>query len=113
VIPAGEPGDVASVADHRAGDDRAHAEDLGEGSVARPDRCGQLLLGLAELGIEVAQVLEELAGELAAGLGDGAGRCDRSQDAGGLACGDFLAEAAGDQLAQHGVEPAGDLIAGP
>ncbi len=112
-VAAGEPRDVASVADHGAGDDRAHAEDLGDGGAAGPDRCGQLLPGLAPLGIEVAQVIEELAGELTAGLGNGAGRRDRSQDAGGLACGDFLAEAARQQLAQHGVEPAGDLVAGP
>jgi hypothetical protein len=37
---------------------------LGETSAARPDHCGQLLLGLAQLGIEVAQVIEELASEL-------------------------------------------------
>ena len=56
---------------------------------------------------------EELGGELAAGRGDGPGRRDRFQDAGGLSCGDLLGDAAGDQLAQHGVQPAGDLGAGP
>ena len=33
----------------------------------RPDRHGELLLGLAELGVDTAQVLGELGGELAAG----------------------------------------------
>ena len=36
VIAAGEPGHVADVADDGAGDDRADAEDLGEGGAARP-----------------------------------------------------------------------------
>ena len=113
VIPAGEPGDVPGIADDGVGDDGADAEDLSQRGVARLDRCGQLLPGLAQLGIEVAQVLQELAGELVAGLGDGASRRDLLQDAGGLACADLLAEAAGDQLAEHRVEPAGDLVAGP
>jgi hypothetical protein len=37
----------------------------------------------------------------------------RVQDAGGLRRGDLLADAAGHQLAQHRVQPAGDLVAGP
>ena len=33
--------------------------------------------------------------------------------AGRLACGDALAEAAGDRIAEHRVQPAHDLVAGP
>jgi hypothetical protein len=33
--------------------------------------------------------------------------------AGRVRCGDLLADTAGDQLAQHRVEPAGDLVARP
>jgi len=48
-----------------------------------------------------------------AGPPGGAGRCHLLQDPGGLGCGDLLGEAAGDQLAEHGVESAGDLVTGP
>ena len=113
VIPAGEAGDADDVADHGAGDDGADAEDLRHGGAAGLDRCGQLRTGLAQLDIEIAQVGQELAGEFVAGLGDGAGRGDLPEDAGGLAGADFLAEAARHQRAEHGVEPAGDLVAGP
>ena len=52
-------------------------------------------------------------GEVVAGLGHGAGRADALQEAGGLACGDFLAEAPRDKVAQHSVEPAGHLVPCP
>jgi len=113
VIPAGEPGHVGDVADHGAGIDRAEAEDLGEAGARGSDGRGQLLLGLAELGIQTSQVLQELAGQLAARCRDRPGRRDLFQDAGGVSCGDLLADAAGEQVAQYRVEPAGDLIAGP
>jgi hypothetical protein len=71
VVPAGEPGHVADVAYHGAGDDRADAEDLGDRGARCPDGDGQLLLGVAQLGVEVAQVTQELGGELAAGGLDG------------------------------------------
>ena len=70
------------------------------------------LPGVAQLGINAAQVLQELGGELAAGHRDGAGRLDLLQEHGGLSCGDLLGDAARDQLAEHGVQPAGDLGAG-
>ena len=35
------------------------------------------------------------------------------EDPGGLACGDLVRDPAGNQLAQHRVEPADDLVAGP
>src|SRR5215472_12581889 len=41
------------------------------------------------------------------------GRCERFQDAPSLACGDLPGHAAGNQLAQHLVQPAGHLGAGP
>ena len=62
----------------------------GEGRPGRPDHEGQLLLRLAQLGIQAAQVGGELGGELAAGPGDRAGRRDLLQDAGGVSCGDLL-----------------------
>ena len=80
MVPAGEAGHVADVADHRGRDDRADAEDLGEGGAGGPDRRGELLLGLAHLGIDAAQVLKELGGELAAGCLHRPRRRDRLQE---------------------------------
>ena len=59
VTAARKPGNVAGVADDGPGDDGADAEDLGEGGVRGTDRGGELLLGLAELAVEVAQVSEK------------------------------------------------------
>ena len=64
---AGEAGHVGDVADDGAGDDRADAEDLGEGGAGGPDRGGEFLAGAAQLGIQAAHVLEELGGQLGAG----------------------------------------------
>ncbi len=58
MIPAGKPGHVSDVADHGTGVDRAETEDLGEAGARGPDGRGQLLLGLAELGIQAPQVLQ-------------------------------------------------------
>jgi hypothetical protein len=61
-VRAGEPGDVADIAGHRGGHGRADAEDLGHGGARGPDRRGQLLLGVAALGVEAAQAGQELPG---------------------------------------------------
>ena len=83
-VPAGEPGHVADVADHGGGDDRADPEDLGEGRAAGPDRHRQLLPGLAQLGVDAAQVGGELRGQLQAGLPHRAARLGLVQDRSGL-----------------------------
>jgi hypothetical protein len=88
-VPAAEAGHIADVADDRSGDDRPDSEQPGQ---AGPGRGG--------------------GGELTAGGRDRLRRCDRSEDLCGLACGDRLGDAAGNQLAQHGVQPADDLGAG-
>jgi len=74
MIPAGEPGHVGGVADDGGGDDRADPEDVGDRGARRADRDGQLVLRLADLGVQAAHVGQELGGELAAGLPGGAGR---------------------------------------
>src|SRR5215472_13327790 len=63
------------------------------------DRCGEFLVDLAQLGIQVADVSQELGGELAAGLGNRARRRDLAEDAAGLGCGDLPADTAGNQAA--------------
>ena len=111
MVAAGEAGHVGDVADDGAGDDRADAGHLGEGGAGGPDRGGELLAGVAQLGIQAAHIFEELGGELGAGDGDGTGRRGLLQDPGGLSCGDLFRVTAGDQVAEHGMEPAGDLVA--
>ena len=63
--------------------------------------------------VEVAHVVEELGGELAAGQGDDTGRCDLRQEMSRLTCADLLGDHAGHQLAEHRAQPAGDLVPGP
>jgi hypothetical protein len=61
----------------------------------------------------MADVGQQLGGELAARLGDRTRWPDLTDDLGCVACGDLIGHPAGYQLAQHGVQPAGDLVAGP
>ena len=75
MAPGGEPGHGDDIADDRGGDHRADPEDLSDRGARRADRDGQFLLRFADLGIQAAHVLQELGGELAAGLPGGAGRC--------------------------------------
>ena len=49
-----------------------------------PDGCGQLLVGVAQLGVEATEVGQELAAQLAAGLDDRIRWPDLLEDAGGL-----------------------------
>jgi hypothetical protein len=67
VIAAREAGHVADVADDGPGNHGADAEDLREAGAGGPDRGGQLLPGPAQLGIQVAQIGQELGGELGPG----------------------------------------------
>ncbi|MGP7999881.1 MAG: hypothetical protein ACLPKI_21590 [Streptosporangiaceae bacterium] len=66
-MAAGEPGSVAGVADDGPGVDGADAGDFGEGGARGSDRGGQLLPGVPQLGVTVAQAGEELCGEFGPG----------------------------------------------
>ena len=98
MIAAGEPGHVGDVADHGAGVDRAETEDFGEAGARGPDGRGQLLLGVAELGIQASQVLQKLGGQVAPRRRDRPGRCDLLQDVGSVSCSDLFADP---QIAQR------------
>ena len=52
MVAAGEPGHVGGVAGHGGGDDRAGAEDLGDGGARGADGDGEFLLRLAHLGVQ-------------------------------------------------------------
>jgi len=73
----------------------------------------QLLADTKPLGIDAAQVGEELGGELAAGRVNRSRGADRLEEPGSRASGDLLGHATGDQLAQHRVQPAHHLGPGP
>src|SRR5882757_4765609 len=90
VVPAGKAGHVADVADDSGGDDRAHPEKPGQARPSRLDRGGELGPGLADPGVDAAQVLGERRGELAAGRLNGPCWRDRLQDPGSMTCGDLL-----------------------
>jgi hypothetical protein len=109
VIPAGKPGHVADIADHRGGDDRADPEQPGQARPGRSHGDRELLAGLPDPGIDPAQVLQEPRGELPAGRLHRPFWPDRPQDPGGASCGDRLGDTAGDQLAQHRMQPADHL----
>ena len=98
MVPAGEPGHVADIADDGGSDHRADAEDASQAGPGAPDSRIDLLAGLADLGIDAAQAGGVLGGELPACGGNGPGRGDRFQDPPGLACGDLFRDPAGDQL---------------
>ena len=105
MVPAAKAGHVADVADHGGGDDRADAEQPGQAGPGRGDGDGELLAGLPDPGIDAAQVIKEGRGQLAAGRLHRAFRPDRPQHPGGASRRDHLRDTAGDQLAQHRVQP--------
>jgi hypothetical protein len=87
MVTAGEAGHVADAADHGGGGDGADPEDLGKRRTRRPERHGQFLLGVTQLGVDAAQIIEERRRELAAGCLNGPGRCDRLQGMSSMSCG--------------------------
>jgi hypothetical protein len=71
VIPVGEALNVAGVTDHHAGNDGAHAIDLGQGGLRGPDRGADPAVRLLDQGVEAPHVVDELAGELVSHVLDG------------------------------------------
>jgi hypothetical protein len=82
------PGRVGDVADHGRGGDRADAEGLGQAGAGGADRRGEFLAGLAQLGVDAAQVGQVLGGHVVPGRGHRVGRVVRGQDRGGLGRGE-------------------------
>ena len=73
VVFIGGPADVAGHAEGDGGHDRAHPEDFGRGGAGRGHDGLQASLHLGELGVEAAEVGQELPGELLPCIGDRAG----------------------------------------
>ena len=99
MVPVREPEYLAHVPDHGAGDHRADTEDAGQAGARGADCGGQLRVGLAQLGVQAAEVGQELGGQLAACLGSWARGGDLLEDPGGLPGADLPADAAGHQPA--------------
>ncbi len=64
-IAVSEAADVSGVADHRAGVDGPDAEQVCETRALRSDRQADPAVGVGELGMEAADVGEELEGQVA------------------------------------------------
>jgi len=99
VIPVREPEYLAGVADHGAGDHRADTEQAGQAGSGGFHRSGQLLVALAQLGVQAADVGQELGGQVASRLGSRARGGDLLEDPGGRPGADLPADAAGHQAA--------------
>lgn len=65
-------------------------------------------LGHGQLGGEAAKVVRELGASSQRAWTTAPDRLDPLQYVGGLSCGDLFADAAGDDLAEHGAETAGN-----
>ena len=113
MVTAREAGDVADVADDGGGDDRSDPEQLGQRRLRRRDRGGDPSPGVAALGVESAQVGDELHGELVAGRRDRPARLELVEQSGGLSWADLAGDAARDELAEHRMQPAGDPVVVP
>jgi hypothetical protein len=91
VVPAGKPGHVADVADDGGGDDRADPEQPGQAGPSCLHDGGELLLGVALLSVDAAQVVQEGRGQVTAGrLYRIPAACQRFEDPGGASCGAML-----------------------
>jgi hypothetical protein len=64
IVPAGDPADIRDIADDDAGNDRSDTEQAGQGRARGPDRRSQHGATFAQLGVQVAQVSQELSGQL-------------------------------------------------
>jgi hypothetical protein len=89
------------------------AEQLGGCRLRGGDCRGDAALGVAQPGIDAAEVGDQLEGKLVSGRGHRPGGFDLVEQSGGLTCADLTGEVAGDQLAQYGVQPTSQPSAVP
>ena len=106
--PGWEPGHVAGAADHGGGDDRADADKSVRGVPECPDRDGKTSLGPADpVAVCSMSSRKSAASSRRAVRRHRTACCGPETD--GMGSGDLLRHAAGDQLAERGVEAARDL----
>ncbi len=80
MVPAAEAGHIADVADDSGSDNWADPGQPGQAGPGRGDGDGELVPGLADPGVDAAQVIGEGRGELAAGCCNRVRHCDLSED---------------------------------
>jgi hypothetical protein len=105
VVLAGEPADVADLAEHLGGQHRADPEQLHQAALGLLDRGSDPLLDRCNAPVQVADVGDQVAGELVADDGRRAGRRDLPQQRSGAVSGEVTGSAGGDQIDQQPVQP--------
>jgi hypothetical protein len=91
VRSAAEPADIGDVADEPGRAGRADPVEVGQRAAAGLDELAELLVRSPDLGVEDGQFVDELTGQVVAGLGDDARRRGRgAQQVAGLAAGEEL-----------------------
>ena len=102
-----EARDVAGDAHDVGGHDGSNTEYVDGRGAGGGDDLGEALLRIGELAVDATKVVEELLGKLEAGGRHRGVRLDVGQQQSRFLGVDLLGNAAGDQLAQHGMQPAG------
>src|SRR6266511_5198611 len=90
VVPAGEPVDVADVAQQPGGAGRTDAAQLLQGGAGGLDQLGQLRVGSLDLLVDDGDLGDQLRGQLPAGAPDDVPRPDRVEQGTGLLGGQEL-----------------------
>ena len=110
MVTTGETGDVTDVADDGGGDDRSDAEQFAQRRLrrSRPRRRFVDVLVSRSSSVEAGEVGDEFCGELTSSCRNSAVRLDVVEQASGLSCTDLGGDAAGHEVAQDGVQSAGD-----
>jgi hypothetical protein len=113
VITGGKASDRADVTDDGRGDDRAGAVELTHARSRCGDDLGQSPFGGTALRVDATQVLEQLVRELESCLSDRVGRLNAGEDLRGLDRRYVLGKPAGDEVAEHRMQPAHNAVTGP
>jgi hypothetical protein len=101
---------VQGVVDDERGDHRTDSEHFGRGGAGGLDHQVEPRAGLLDLGVESAEILDQLVGELDASRRHRTLGGHPSQHSQGFRDRDLLGHASGDELTEHRVEPMGDPV---
>ena len=113
VTSEGTERSLFGVADHGGGDERADAEEAGQAGARCLDRDGEFLLRLADLGVQAALSSRSSAARSKRACPAAPDGVLRSRMRVAWAAVISSGTPPGDQLAEHGVEPARGLFLGP
>ena len=105
-----EPGDVTDLAGDGGGDDRTDAEQLSQRRAGRRHGGGDPLARFAALDPQPLEVGDQLQRDFVTGSSHRADRFELIKQSGRLSRADLTGDAAGNEIAQHRVQPAGDPV---